>query len=301
MDIRLFINTKLKLCKYLLIIILLLFSNSYIYAEGKNIETPDKGKDWKIPTLNIEMVWIEQMGIWVGKYPITNEQYGFYKKVKESPLLYGQYSLIHNNCPKISISYHMANEYIDWLNNIEMIKNRLPKGMIYRMPTREEWIKFCKCGDNRIYPWGNELPPKYGNYADLTAKNKALGLRQFFNGYIKNYDDGFVMTCPVEKSGKNTWGLYGVGGNVKEWVFGEIENTEKINCPAFDKLPMAEICGSSWLESRESQLRCETTDKLNVGVGGGFAVGFRLILAPPVMKEKTEGIRGQSSTIGKTR
>ena len=33
---------------------------------------------------------------------------------------------------------------------------------------------------------------------------------------IAGYNDGFLVTCPVEKSGKNDWGLYGVGGNVWE-------------------------------------------------------------------------------------
>ena len=282
MNIRLFAKMKSNLFKYLLLNILMLVLNSTVHGEDENMKIPDKGKDWIIPELNIEMVWIEQMGIWVGKYPITNEQYSFYKEVySPPPLFYGRHTFVDKKYPAVNISYITANEYIDWLNNREMKNNRLPQGMSYRMPTKDEWIKFCKCGDNRIYPWGDEWPPKYGNYADITAQKRGSDIRTFFiRGFMNNYDDGFVTTCPVEKSGKNTWGLYGVGGNVKEWVFGELKNTEKTNLSVVDKLPMAEICGSSWLESEESQLRCETTDKKNAGFNP-LDLGFRLVLAPP--------------------
>ena len=88
----------------------------------------------------------------------------------------------------------------------------MPLNCEFRLPLEAEWILMAKCGDNRKYPWGNEWPPKYGNYSDLTAREKLSD----WHG-ITGYDDGYVVTCPVYEAGLNEWGIYGLAGNVWEW------------------------------------------------------------------------------------
>ena len=101
--------------------------------------------------------------------------------------------------------------YAQWLTQREQQARRLPGKLQYRLPTGDEWLKFAQCGDNRRYPWGNDLPPKYGNCAgEEGATVQGHGV------LLGRYNDGFWLSCPVEKSGRNDWGLYGVGGNATE-------------------------------------------------------------------------------------
>ena len=94
------------------------------------------------------------------------------------------------------MNFEDAKAYAAWLT--EKDKAQLFE-MCYRVPSEAEWMAFAQCGDNREYPWGNSMPLKYGKYQKSGE-----------------YDDRDEVTCPVEKSRKNDWGLYGVGGNVWE-------------------------------------------------------------------------------------
>lgn len=167
----------------------------------------------------IIMVWIPPMKIWVGKYEITNGQYRRFNR-KHNSKFYSTYSLNETDQPAVYVNWNEAIMFCRWLNT--EFSDRLPTGYEIRLPTVEEWITIAKCGDNRKFPWGNQLPPLYGNIADVTYKRN-LGGR---NG-IKNYDDGYAVTCPVTESGSNEWGVYGLAGNVWEWCQDWYDPTHK--------------------------------------------------------------------------
>lgn len=176
------------------------------------VQRAEPGQNFILP-LGMEetiiMVWVPQIKIWVGKYEITNGQYRRFNR-KHNSSFYGTYSLNESEQPVVYVSWSEAVMFCRWLNT--EFSDRLPTGYEIRLPTVEEWITIAKCGDNRKYPWGNQLPPLYGNIADVTYKRK-FGSR---NG-IKNYDDGYSVTSPVTESGSNEWGVYGLAGNVWEW------------------------------------------------------------------------------------
>ena len=165
---------------------------------AKDQINPVAGTDWKVPDIGMEFVWIGALDIWVGKYEVTNEEYRKFKPDHDSKS-YETYSLNGDRQPVVYVNYEDATAYVKWLTERERKAGRLPPGYCYRLPSDDEWTAFCQCGDNREYPWGNSMPPKYGNYNQMD-----------------DYNDGFPVTCPVEKSGKNDWGLYGVGGNACE-------------------------------------------------------------------------------------
>jgi formylglycine-generating enzyme required for sulfatase activity len=185
--------------------------------------------------VKMEFVWIEALKGWVGKYEVTNQEYRRFKKDHDSGTFENQ-SLNDDRQPVVNVSYNEAVEFAGWVNR--QTGSSMPSGYRARLPDGKEWFTFAQCGDGRTYPWGNDWPPKYGNYADATAKRS-------FSGWsvIDGYDDGSAVSCAVEKSGVNDWGLYGVGGNVWEWTSEE---------EGSDRVPR----GASWRSNIQDYLRC---------------------------------------------
>ena len=168
---------------------------------------PRKGYDWTIPGLGMKFVWLKKLNCWVGKYEVTNKEYEEYDSSHDSGH-YRNHSLNGRHQPVVYVNYKDAMGFIKWLNEDEKKAGRLPTGYEYSLPTAKEWQAIVQCGDNRKYPWGNGWPPKYGNYHDKSGAGSWAK--------IQYYDDKYPVTCPVESSGKNDLGLYGVGGNAWE-------------------------------------------------------------------------------------
>jgi formylglycine-generating enzyme required for sulfatase activity len=168
---------------------------------------PALGENWIVPRLGMEFVWVASLNAWVGKYEVTNQEYRSFKPRYASPN-FNLHSLNDDRQPVVFVNHADAVAYAEWLTHREGRAGRLPDGYRYRLPTAQEWTALAQCGDRREYPWGSAMPPTYGNYHG----QEGAGPLPKINGY----NDGFPVTCPVEKSGENEWGLYGVGGNVWE-------------------------------------------------------------------------------------
>ena len=235
-------------------------------AAAQTEETPEKamvptpGRDWVSPATGMEFVWVEPMGIWVGKYEVTNEDYLRFSPDHDSGNANG-IGLNDPRQPVAWVNHDDATAFIAWLNHQD--KTALSDAN-YRLPTESEWIRFAQCGDDRPYPWGHSLPPTIGNYADETAA-RALGISEVISGY----DDGCAATCPVEQSGQNDWGLHGVGGNV--W-----EMTTKDGNPALHKAWF----GASCMISSPELLKCDSRDVGNASLRY-TSYGFRLVMSRP--------------------
>ena len=220
---------------------------------------PVSGTDWAIPEIGMEFVWIKALDCWVGKYEVTNEEYQYRRfKADYDSKDYKRYSFNGCRLPVVYVNFNDATEYAKWLTEIERKAGRIPAGYIYRLPSENEWTSFCQCGDSREYPWGNGMPPKYGNYSgqESAGKNK-----------INGYTDGFPGTCPVEKSGKNDWGLYGVGGNVWECT---VKSSSDLS---FDTWR-----GASWSDDNPSALRY-AYHSFRGAAGYCNDAGFRVVLS----------------------
>jgi len=157
----------------------------------------------------LTLVWFKDLKLWVGKFEVTNGEYRRFK-AKHDSLFRDKFSLNGNDQPVVQVSWNDTKAFCSWLN--KEFSERLPLGCEFRLPTEAEWIVVAKNGDNRKYPWGNTWPPKYGNFSDLTA-------RESFSDWhgITGYNDGYAVTCPVDKSGTNEAGIFGLAGNVWEW------------------------------------------------------------------------------------
>jgi hypothetical protein len=207
-------------------------------------------------------VWIEPMSLWVGKFEVTNGQFRRFRLTHDSGRR-ENFQLNESSQPVANVSWHDATAFAEWLNTTRAAS--LPANMRARLPTSTEWAAFAMCGRMRTYPWGSEWPPRYGNFSDLAARRE---LSEWVG--IQGYDDGFPVSCPVERSGANEWGLYGVGGNVWEWCQ-----------DASDLVPGTRVrMGGGWDFDREPSLRIASVgfDRPEVRAD---SLGFRLVLSLP--------------------
>jgi serine/threonine protein kinase len=174
-----------------------------------------EGDPWTSPATGMEFVWIPALKIWVGKYEVTNGEYRKKETAFDSKDYKGN-SLNGDRQPVVYVNFDDAVAYAAWLT--ERDKAQLGD-MRYRVISEAEWLVCAQCGDGREYPWGRSMPPKYGNYSDSAAKS-ALGFT-----VIQGYTDGHAVACDVEKSDKNDWGLYGIGGNVWEGCASDVSGS----------------------------------------------------------------------------
>ena len=126
--------------------------------------------------------------------------------------------------PVVSVSWIDATEFCAWLTKTEKASGRLPNGMLYRMPTDQEWSSAVglsgelgstpaeKNEQINVFPWGSQWPPPQGagNYCGEESKI-------WSDSFIEGYRDDYVYTSPVGSFPANQFGLFDMGGNVWQW------------------------------------------------------------------------------------
>ncbi len=232
--------------------------------------------------VRMEFVWIEVIKGWVGKYEVTNEEYRRFKPRHSSREYSGHgtakaQSLDGNRLPVCYVSYTEGVAFAEWVTRTAAAQ--LPAGHVVRLPDGNEWTTYAQCGDGRKFPWGNDWPPAYGNYRDETG-HKSFA---HWDRWIEGYDDGFAVACPVEKSGRNDWGLYGVGGNVWELTSDAIG----------DKCVMR---GGSWHRGspldRHGAVNTVCSVRRRYGrTHRDSGVGFRLVMMPATTQKASDAER----------
>ncbi len=217
---------------------------------------PSEGEPWTSPATGIEFVWIPALKLWAGKYEVTNSEYRK-KETAHDSKDYEGHTLNGERQPVVYVNFDDAAAYAAWLT--EHDKAQLG-GLRYRVISEDEWLACAQCGDKREYPWGSSMPPKYGNYSDSAAKS-VLGLTG-----IDGYTDGHAVSCAVEQSGRNDWGLYGVSGNVWEGCASGVSGSS-----------FGSWRGASWYNYYPVILQCAY--RLSYVGTSRYIGGFRLVVS----------------------
>jgi formylglycine-generating enzyme required for sulfatase activity len=228
-------------------------------------------KDFSLPlgtNVTIDFVWLKQINMWVSKYEITNEQYERFNP-NHQILPYYSRTFDESNQPVVFVSWDDANSFCSWLNKKYM--NRIPPGYVFRLPVEKEWEQYALCGKNKRFPWGNDWPPPDSfNYCGEEGNGFFYTLFERETHYIKEHRDGFVVAAPVKQSGKNEWGLYGVGGNVWEWCL-----------DWFDEEKLAKsLRGASWYNWQQEIIAITNRSSCFPHKSNAM-IGFRVVIAPP--------------------
>ena len=126
-------------------------------------------------------------GFFLGKKEVTQEQWQ--EIMNKNPSHYKG-----KNLPVDSISYQQANLFCIKLNEREKKAKRLPKGMIYQLPSEAQWEYACRAGSQTMYSFGNSLTKNQGNIKKGEGGQIAAG-----------------STVP------NRWGFHEIHGNLWEW------------------------------------------------------------------------------------
>lgn len=163
-----------------------------------------------------ELVWIEPLKMWIGKYEITVDQYNQLSPFDRDRT--GDSGRGQGDDPVTMVNHNRAASFCKKLTRI--FSRFLPGSYVVRLPYDAEWEVCARCGDNRLYPWGNEWPPAKmadGVFPNFLGVERPDWRTNYPEDVIPGYHDGWPVQCSVGKSGKNEWGLYGMAGNVNEW------------------------------------------------------------------------------------
>ena len=223
---------------------------------------PVEGQPWVTQTGRMEFVWAAPLGLWIGRFEVTNEEYAL-KDPEHDSGEFRELSLRDPRQPVVRVNFDDVAAYAAWLTEQERAAGKLRPGWRYRLPSRAEAIAYTRAGMSAVFPWGEAWPPNRGNYGDESLAAAFRDLQ-----FISGYQDGFAVTAPVEYSGENVWGLFGAGGNV--W-----ETTSKIAGGA----EFGGWHGGGWDDYSTARLGCEMTYGF-LGNARGAVNGFRLVLAP---------------------
>ena len=201
---------------------------------------------------------------WIGKYPITNEQFSEF-------VMWVHYNYDDENSLRnkhrypVIVTWHDTLAYCEWLN--KTFKEDLPDELVYRLPTEAEWEKAARGIDGREWPWGDEF----------SSENCNASGNPYFGSIIE--------VGKYSPQGDSPFGCVDIVGNVWEWTntlykpypYDADDGREGIN-----KYSDEIICrGGSWVSEKSD---CRPANRQIYGSlkdsGAVNPVGIRLVAGP---------------------
>ncbi|TGO03168.1 hypothetical protein PN36_11785 [Candidatus Thiomargarita nelsonii] len=160
----------------------------------------------------------------MGRYEVTFEEYDKFAEAtgRDKP---DDEGWGRGNRPVIYVSKYDAMAYAEWLSG--------ETGENYRLPTEAEWEYAARAGTETKYWWGNEIGSNRANC----------------DGCGSPWDN--EETAPVGSFPPNSFELYDMVGNVREWTCSKYEaefNGEEQQCLSQYDNSNRVIRGGSWYD-----------------------------------------------------
>jgi formylglycine-generating enzyme required for sulfatase activity len=201
---------------------------------------------------NVELRQVTITSFYIAKYEVTQREYE--NVMRKNPSYFKG-----PNLPVENVNWFDAIEYCNALSKREGLTlaytitglgssrvvtwNRNANG--YRLPTEEEWVYACRANTTTPYNIGNSINRDMANYFSRGTVN------------VGNYPP-------------NGWGLYDMHGNVYEWCWNSLENSN-----FYSEDEMRVIRGGSWLNTSK-RLRSSFRDFYSP-YKGTMTIGFRVV------------------------
>lgn len=131
-------------------------------------------------------------GIWLGKFPVTQQQYNVIMETNPSC-----FKSAEGDLPVEQVSWRDAQQFCNELTLLMPEDLEVP--MAFRLPKEAEWTHACRAGNESTYGYGDNerLFAEYGWYSGNSGnRTRRVGLKQ-----------------------PNPWGIHDMHGNVWEWCF----------------------------------------------------------------------------------
>lgn len=159
--------------------------------------------------------------------------------------------------PVALVSFTDAQAYCAWLAS--------ETGQPVRLPTEAEWEKAARGGlDGRRFPWGDEIDPSLANYLPDPSLKAMHGSQP-------------VRACPP-----NAYGLFGMAGNLWQWVADWYDPMYYAASPESNPRGPASgrfrlIRGGAWLCADTRMLSCSHRHKVPADTYS-YSIGFRVAI-----------------------
>jgi formylglycine-generating enzyme required for sulfatase activity len=206
--------------------------------------------------------------IFLGKYPVTNAQYGRYLDMMQVkariPACWNDRRFNQPEQPVVGVNWYDAVAYCLWAGG--------------RLPTEAEWEYACRAGSTTEYCFGDD-ESVLGDYAWY---DKKMG----------------GQTSPVGVKKPNAWGLHDMHGNVWEWCGDWIEFYNKLDAVN----PTGPMQGSERVvrggDSTSSAKNCRSAVRdWDSPEYFGRELGFRVAIVPVLGKLITSEQTTASETV----
>jgi formylglycine-generating enzyme required for sulfatase activity len=196
------------------------------YIIGSDDDDPDASDEEK-PAHPVKF----DRPFWVGRYPITNEQWqGWVGAGGHCSYAENDSDLNCRNQPVVAVSWRMCTDFCQWLGKVIDTEVRLP--------TEAEWEGAARGGDRRRYPWGDDWQ------SDRAATEEDRATR------------GWVWSVPAGcyPAGAAPCGALDMAGNVWEWT-ADVWRSYPGARKRFEEKDYRVLRGGSWAQSKRS-IRC---------------------------------------------
>lgn len=128
---------------------------------------------------------------------------------------------LREDYPVVCVSWNDGKAFCEWLTKRERKAGRLPKGLVYRLPTEAEWEYACRGNqESHYFWWGDDLSEGEGRL-NISAIDFLPGRNKTWPLAKAPWSDGFAFVSPVDffgEKGRNNFGLADMLGGVWEIV-----------------------------------------------------------------------------------